>query len=433
MLLKGIKLRASVVFAVIMIAVVALQGFWLAENLSVNQVAQNPPVADSATYWMTLATNAWQYFQVGNSVNSATGLHASGQGYPYFTDWDLGVYIQAIIDAEKLGIISDNGTYGADWRFSKILTFLETRPLTSDGQPYDRYCAANGQNKDDSAQVVTDAGNLLVALNNLKDYRPDLASTINYIVYNRTNYALEREVVSGLADSVSIYDYYVACGFADFWSIQFSSEANTILNNIVNAPTVETYGVALPEAKITSEPLLLSIFNLQQPDTRLLNLSRQVYLAEEARYNATGKYTAFSEGNIVGESGETYIWEWVVMPNGNTWVIEKDQTSVVSVTPVVYLKVAVGLDALYNTNYTQSMVNAIAPVCLTQSGYQDGINENGQVVSTVIDKTNGLILAATLYAINNNVNCAQSLADFFTKQKLASCGLMLSWGILGKI
>jgi len=102
----------------------------------------------------------------------------------------------------------------------------------------------------------------------------------------------------------------------------------------------------LPEAKITSEPLLLSIFNLQQPATRLLYLSRQVYLAEEARYNATGKYTAFSEGNIVGESGETYIWEWVVVPNGSTWVIEKDQTSVISVTPVVYLKVAVGLDAL---------------------------------------------------------------------------------------
>ncbi len=164
-----------------------------------------------------------------------------------------------------------------------------------------------------------------------------------------------------LAGSVNIYDYYVVCGFADFWPSQFSSEANTILSNIVNAPTVETYGVALPEAKITSEPLLLSIFNFQQPNASLLNLSRQVYLAEEARYNATGKYTAFSEGNIVGESGETYVWEWVVLPDGSTWVIEKDQTSVISVTPVVYLKVAVGLDALYNTNYTQSMVDAIAP------------------------------------------------------------------------
>ena len=221
MLLKSIKFRASVVFALIMVVVVASQGIWLAESSSVDQVVQNPPVVDSTAYWMTLATNAWQYFQVGNNVNSATGLHASGQGYPYFTDWDLGVYIQAIIDADKLGIISDNGTYGADWRFNKILTFLETRPLTSDGQPYDRYCTANGQNEDDSAQVATDAGNLLVALNNLKDYRPDLASTIDYIVYNRTNYEPEREAVSAVAGSVDIYDYYVACGFADFWPASF--------------------------------------------------------------------------------------------------------------------------------------------------------------------------------------------------------------------
>ena len=401
--LKGIKVRASMVFAVIMVVVVASQGFWLAENASVNQVVQNPAVSTGSAYWTGLATNAWQYFQVGNGVNSVTGLDASGQGYPYFTDWDLGVYIQAIIDADKLGIISDNGTYGADWRINKILTFLETRPLTSDGQPYDRYCTANGQNEDDSAQVATDAGNLFVSLNNLKAYMPDLASTIDYIVYNRTNYGPEREAVSAVVGAVDIYDYYVVCGFAYFWPSQFSAEANTILSNIVNAPTVETYGVELPEAKITSEPLLLSIFNFQQPNASLLNLSRQVYLAEGARYNATGKYTAFSEGNIVGQSGETYIWEWVVLPNGNTWVIEKDQTSVISVTPVVYLKVAVGLDALYNTNYTQSMVNAIAPLSLTHSGYQDGINENGQVVSTVIDKTNGLILAAALYAINNNV------------------------------
>lgn len=400
MLLK--RLRFSVLmFAVIMVIVVASQGLWLAENSSVNQVIQNSPI-DSTSYWMSLATNAWQYFQVGNSVNSATGLHASGQNYPYFTDWDLGVYIQAIIDADKLGIISSDGTYGADWRFNKILNFLETRPLMSDGQPYAWYCAANGQNQDDEIQVAADAGNLFVALNNLKEYRPDLASTIDYIVYNRTNYEPEREAVILVAGSVNIYDYYVACGFADFWPSQFFSEENAILNRIVNAPTVEAYGVALPEADLTSEPLLLAVFNFQQPNATLLNLSRQVYLAEEARYNATGQYTAFSEGNT-GGSGVTYVWEWVVMSNGSTWVIEKLQTSAGSVTPIVYLKVAVDLDALYNTKYTQSMVDAIEPVSLTNSGYRDGVNENGQAVSTVIDKTNGLILAAALYAVNNSV------------------------------
>ena len=38
-------------------------------------------------------------------------------------------------------------------------------------------------------QNAADTGELLVALNNLRVFRPDLADTINNIVYNRTNYA----------------------------------------------------------------------------------------------------------------------------------------------------------------------------------------------------------------------------------------------------
>ncbi len=354
----------------------------------------------SETYWVSLATNAWQYFQVGASVDSVTGLHGAALNYPYFTDWDLGVYIQAIIDAEKLGIISNAGAYGADWRFNKILAFLENRPLMSDGQPYAWYCT-NGQHKDNIPQVATDTGNLLVSLSNLKIYRPDLASRINYIVYNRTNYEPECQAVDALAGSVNIYDYYVASGFATFWPNRFSSEANNILGNIVNASTVQTYGVILPKAKITSEPLLLAVLNFQHPDVALLNLSNQVYLAEEARYNATGKYTAFSEGNIVAANDVNYAWEWVVLPDGRTWVIMKDETSVITGTPIVYLKVAVSLEAIYHTNFTQSMVTDIEPQLFTQNGFKDGVYENGQVDPSVIDKTNGMIIAAALYAINN--------------------------------
>lgn len=357
----------------------------------------------SKTYWMSLATDAWQYFQVGTSVDPVTGLHVASLDYPYFTDWDLGVYIQAVIDAEKLGIISSGGVYGADWRFDKILTFLENRPLTSSGQPYASY-RTDGMNRDNTPQVATDTGNLLVSLNNLKIFRPDLASRIDYIVYNRTNYKSECSAVDALSGSVNIYDYYVTSGFATFWQSRFSSEANNILNNIINASTVKTYGISLPKAKITSEPLLMSVLNFQQPEIRLLNLSSQVFLAEEARYNATGKYTAFSEGNIVGADDVSYAWEWVVLPDGRTWVITKDETSVISTTPIAYLKVAVSLEAIYNSTFTQNMVSALEPVAYSQKGFKDGVSENGQVEPSIVDKTNGMILAAAKYAINNNAN-----------------------------
>ena len=48
-----------------------------------------------------------------------------------FTDWDLGVYIQAVIDAQKLGLIGNDGAWDFSARIDKVLTFLENRPLNT--------------------------------------------------------------------------------------------------------------------------------------------------------------------------------------------------------------------------------------------------------------------------------------------------------------
>ena len=79
---------------------------------------------------------------------------------------------------------------------------------------------------------------------------------------------------------------------------QLSSVPNTILNNIFSAGNVTTYGnVSLPEASIICDPLLCSVFELNNNSSQLMALSKQVYLASEAYYDATGDYAAFSEGN----------------------------------------------------------------------------------------------------------------------------------------
>src|SRR3972149_6233480 len=78
----------------------------------------------SKSFWLKLAKNAWEYFQPGKGVDATTGLHGATIDYPYFTDWDLGGYIQTIIDAQKLGILSKDGAWGADARLEKLLTFL---------------------------------------------------------------------------------------------------------------------------------------------------------------------------------------------------------------------------------------------------------------------------------------------------------------------
>jgi len=361
---------------------------------------QNSLVADQS-YWLSLANNAWNYYQPGVGVDSTTGLHGAGLGYPYFTDWDLGVYIQAIIDVTKMGILSTSGSWGADARFNKIFAFLESRQLSSNGVPYTWYQSANGDPYGTDVQNAADAGALLVALNNLRVYRPDLAGTINSIVYNRTNYAPFEQAVAALTNSTNLYDYYVASGFAGFWPSPFSTETNSILNNIVSAPTVSTYDVALPISDLTCEPVLLSVFNLA-PNALLNGVANQLYLAQEARYNATGKFCAFSEGNT-GLDNPSYVYEWVVTHNGSTWTIDSDTGQEnVGISPIIYFKAAVGLLAMHDTSFTESMVsNVESKLPAPTSGYADGIDESGRVDTSDIDKTNGMIIGAALYAINN--------------------------------
>jgi hypothetical protein len=355
-------------------------------------------------YWRDLASNAWKYFQPGIGLDSATGLQSSGLDFPFFTDWDLGIYIQSIIDVSKMGILSSSGNWGSDARFNKILTFLQTRQLTPNGLPYAWYKSDNGNPNGTEVQNAADSGELLVALDNLRVFRPDLANAINTIVYNRTNYSQLEQAVDSLNNSKNLYDYYVASGFASFWPSRFLNLSNSILDNIVSAPTVSTYGVTLPLSKLTCEPLLLSLFDLA-PNSKLQHLADQVYAAHEARYNATGKFVAFSEGNTGLDAGPTYVYEWVVKPDGSTWTIDDIGQVKVAISPIIYFKSAVGLLALHDTSFTENMALYVeSHLPNPNNGYSDGIDENGRVDTFIIDKTNAMIIEAALYAINHLQN-----------------------------
>ena len=176
---------------------------------------------------------------------------------------------------------------------------------------------------------------------------------------------------------------------------------STILNNIFSAGNVTTYGnVSLPEASISCDPLLCSVFELNSNDSRLMALANQVYLAHEAYYNATGQYRAFSEGSSLTTQ---WVYEWVVYPDGRTWVVLDISGQNLSITPVIYTKVAMGFLAIYNTTFAKNMCvyleNALPD---PTQGYSEGVDESGTPLTVVIHNTNGLILDAALYAIQNN-------------------------------
>ncbi|MGA3291068.1 MAG: DUF3131 domain-containing protein [Candidatus Bathyarchaeia archaeon] len=375
--------------------------------------SKSPGLIESAqtinsTVWRDVAANAWAYFQPGVGVDSNTGLpYAGGSSFRGFTDWDLGVYIQAVIDAQELGLIGAGGAWGSDARIDKILTFLENRPLNAAGYPFQFYDATTGKSdsslsSNETADVV-DTGRLFVALNRLIAYNPGWKQPIDNFVYNtygnRSNYAALVPSREGDDSSNSIYAYYIDSGYASFWPQQLGDVPNQIMNNIFNSSTVTAYNVTLPDAPISCDPLLCSVFELNNNNSQLMGLMNQVYLAHEAYYDATGHYVAFSEG-----SGflNDYIYEWVVASDGSTWKITTSRGAAYAGNAVIYNKVAFSFLALYNTTFARNTVVYLEKVLPNPTnGYSDGADNTGHLISGVGSDTNGLILDAALYAIQH--------------------------------
>jgi hypothetical protein len=358
----------------------------------------------NTTVWKGIAANAWAYFQPGIGVDSKTGLpYAGASDFRGFTDWDLGVYIQSVIDAQKIGLITTDGDLGSNERLEKVVHFLENRPLNeSTSFPFWFYDATNGQDyhqlSDKSTNPVdgADTGRLLLALNNLKMFQPSLTLRVNYVAYNRTDYT---SLLSGVTSSdTNIYAYYIYSGYAAFWPNQVGNVPSEILTNIASKPKVTTYDVSLPNIPLTCEPLLCSIFELNSTDIRIADLMGQVYLAHEAYYNATDQYVAFSEGNSMTSQ---FIYEWIVAPNGSTWKITNNaKTTYYNINPIIYDKVALGFLALYNTTYSYNLsVYLEKNMPKPTDGYLAGVDITGKVVPGAGSNTNGLILDAALYAI----------------------------------
>ena len=368
--------------------------------------------AMNSSVWREVAANAWNYLRPGYGVNSKTGLPLSGNAYPYFTDWDLGVYIQATIDASKIGIITKDGAWGFNDRIDKVLTFCETRELDNASYPYWFYQSDDGGVFHDNSDVpnfvvdVADTGRLLVAYNNLRNYSPINATRINNLIYNvndnRSNYeGLVPSIQAESLTSKSIYAYYVASGFASFWPEQLSGATSNILDNIYSSGTVTVNGLNLPQASLTSDVLLSVFFETPQND-RLTDLVNKIYQAHENYYQQTGKYHAFGEGSSVGSSWQ---WEWVVLSDGRTWTILDGANNVVNSSSVIYTKVAFGFLAVYNTVFAKNMSSYVEKMFYGMyysysNGYGEGVDEIGRQVCMLGIHSNGLILGASRYAID---------------------------------
>jgi hypothetical protein len=366
-------------------------------------VTNTDPV--NADTWKAVANYAWGYFAPDIGVDSRTGLPGTSGSLCVFTDWDLGVYIQAVLDAQSIGLIDSTDEWGSSARLEKVMTFLENRELNvTTGYPFWFYTNDGTnyhENSDRATSIVdlADTGRLLIALNNLKTYNNSLANRIDNLVYNangnRSDYAAFVPTLKAEAQiSNSIYSYYCISGFASFWPHELSSAPATILNNMFASGNVSYGNITLPNAKLTGEPLYCAIFEIENNPAQLYTVAQQVYNAHEAYYNTTGRYRAFSEGNTL--TGD-WAYEWVVYDN-QVWAVKINNNDS-DVTPIIYTKTAFSFLALYNTTYARNMVSYLEnQLEVPTIGYYNGIDENENRLPNTGLHTNGVILAAARYA-----------------------------------
>jgi hypothetical protein len=383
---------------------------------SSDKTPRKPGVLESAqtinsTTWRAMAAIAWRYYQPDTGVDRNTGLPLAGVGSPCITDWDLGAYIQAVIDAESLGLVNRIGAWGFEERIDKVLDWLETRELSGANNPFWFYHSDTGAKVQDNSVPdehidIADTGRLFVALNNLRDYGDYYTAKINRIVYGqnygRTNYANIVPTIKNLAETdTNIYAYYIIRGIEAFYP-ELTGSSRKVLDNILSSEYIDVGGnVRLPKARISCEPLLCAFFEIKNNDPRLKTLLDMTYSAHETYYNENKKFRAFGEGP--GSASSDWQWEWIVLPDGRTWIALNSAQEPITLPPMIYTKIAFSFLAIYNTNYTKNMCiyleqNMQEP----NNGFAHGVDENGNAHNGLGVLTNGLILSAARYYIESN-------------------------------
>lgn len=351
--------------------------------------------------WIGWAETAWKYFEPGRGVSPETGLHYATLGWRRFTDWDLGTYLRAILDAEALGLVSKEGPWGSDARIEAIIRFLEDRPLAG-ALPYLVYDSDSGSLPAEIGPEITnpsDAGRLLLSLDALRRARPELRDRVGTIVARYDYASLANSSYFGYDD---LYPTYVSRGFAAFG---FQTLRLKMISEIGGGRTVDIYGEQLPKAWVTSEPLVLAL--LETPGSGLDQLADSVYRAQENRYYATGEETALSEGMYFAP--HYYVYEWVTTPLEQSWVAFSGSGRL-DAPLVVYTKIAFAYYALYHTAFSRRLVDSVSSLSSPQ-GFAEGITADGQVLAFYSDKTNGMVLEAARHALQSGGVSAEARGE----------------------
>jgi len=359
---------------------------------------------------------AWRYFE--NNTIENTGLANSVDKFTSTTMWDTASYMMALISVQRLSIISEQ-TFEA--RMSSLLASLAALDLFEDTLPNKAYNTinlemVNYQNKTSEQGIgwsAIDIGRIMVPLNILvwhyPEFTPKVRAVVDHwrlvaMVKDGSMYGAIREgnKTEYLQEGRLGYEEYAAksmqlMGFDVSEALDYQAWINFVRIYGINIATDSRRPEEFTAHNyVVSEPYILDGLEYGW-DQISQQFSNRVYKVQEARFKDTGILTAVSEDNI--DEAPYFVYN-TVFTDGKTWNTITEDGADASDYKSLSTKAAFGWHALYETNYTQKLVDAVSKLHDKDKGWYSGLYEkNGEPNKALTANTNGIILESLAYKV----------------------------------
>lgn len=383
---------------------------------------------------MRAAKVAWHYFE--KFTQETTGMANSVGNYPSTTLWDTASYIAGAVAAYELCIIEKPDF---DHRMTQLLTTIKGLELFRNELPNKVYHTKTGLKVDYTNKAgeigfsALDIGRLLVWLRILKNRYSYLGNTIDAVLLKwdfshvisddgllHGSYVDKETGETVYAQEGRLgYEEYAAKGFA-LWGFRpiLAHRAEPFL-------TAAIFGVPVPydgrdprvfhsQNYVVTESYLqdgLELgFNLPHDthtpdwlhsDGWRAEFADRIYEVQENRWRSTGFMTARSEHNVKGPPYFTYD---TIFSDGYPWNTVTPRGDYTPDHAAVASKAAIGLWALWDTDYTDVLYEAIIELYNPENGMYEGLYERGQGrVEIYTANNNGIILTALLHKVQGTI------------------------------
>ena len=388
-----------------------------------------------------MAKTAWSYFE--KRYQPETGLVNAVGAYPSTTLWDTASYISALVSAYELCVIDKRDF---DTRATKLINTLRNLDLYQGEAPNKVYNAKTGKKVNyanepgEVGMSANDIGRMLVWLRILKERHPHLANSVDNVPmrWNFCNLVNEDGRLFGsfkrgdgttryVQEGRLGYEEYAAKGFA-LWGFEvdraMSPEplAYTTIFDVKVPYDGRDPRIFKSQNYVLTEGYILDGLELgwdtpsdSENDDDVAShgwraeFASRIYLVQQRRFEQTGIVTARSEHQV---NGKPYFVYDSIFADGYAWNTLDPTGEYRPDSAAIAAKAAVGMWALWDTDYTDLLFESVADLSEPGLGFYEGLYENGNgYIPLQSSNNNGIILAALLYKVqgpilkkvNNNI------------------------------